>query len=265
MAWRDFDYTGVLFEGAYGLPLSERVALVTGGSRGIGKGIALGLAREGVRIAISYRSNKAAAQNTLRQLQERGAECFAVEADSGDPAKVGFLVDKVVERFGRLDILVNNVGEFNWKPVAETSVEEWKNVIASNLFSVFYASKAVLPPMRRHHWGRIINLGALGAERSFGQGTISAYAAAKAAVVSFSRSLAIEEAKHGITVNVINPSNIDERELTADEARRMHDSRSPIGRPPSAEDVATAVKFFASDGADFITGQALNVSGGWML
>jgi len=247
------------------LPLSERVALVTGGSRGIGKGIALGLAREGVRIAISYRSNKAAAQNALRQLQERGAECFAVEADAGDPAKVQFLVDKVVERFGRLDILVNNVGEFNWKPVAETSVEEWKNVIASNLFSVFYASKAVLPPMRRHHWGRIINLGALGAERSFGQGTISAYAAAKAAVVSFSRSLAIEEAKHGITVNVINPSNIDERELTADEARRMHDSRSPIGRPPSAEDVATAVKFFASDGADFITGQALNVSGGWML
>jgi len=239
--------------------------LVTGGSRGIGKGIALGLAREGVRIAISYRSNKGAAQNALRQLQEVGAECFAVEADSGDPAKVQFLVDKVVERFGRLDILVNNVGEFNWKPVAETSVEEWKGVVASNLFSVFYASKAVLPTMRRHHWGRIINLGALGAERSFGQGTISAYAAAKAAVVSFSRSLAIEEAKHGITVNVINPSNIDERELTADEARRMHDSRSPIGRPPSAEDVATAVKFFASDGADFITGQALNVSGGWML
>lgn len=247
------------------MPLSERIALVTGGSRGIGKGIALGLASEGVRIAISYRSNKGAAQSALRQLQERGVECFAVEADSGDPAKVQFLVDKVVERFGRLDILVNNVGEFNWKPVAETSVEEWKNVIASNLFSVFYASKATLPVMRRQHWGRIINLGALGAERSFGQGTISAYAAAKAAVVSFSRSLAIEEAKHGITVNVINPSNIDERELTADEARRMHDSRSPIGRPPSAEDVSTAVKFFASDGADFITGQALNVSGGWML
>ena len=247
------------------MPLSERIGLVTGGSRGIGKGIALGLASEGVRIAISYRSNKGAAQSALRQLQERGVECFAVEADSEDPGEVQFLVDKVVERFGGLDILVNNVGEFNWKPVAETSVEEWKGVIDSNLFSVFYACKAVLPVMRRQHWGRIINLGALGAERSFGQGTISAYAAAKAAVVSFSRSLAIEEAKHGITVNVINPSNIDERELTADEARRMHDSRAPIGRPPSAEDVSTAVKFFASDGADFITGQALNVSGGWML
>ena len=108
-------------------------------------------------------------------------------------------------------------------------------------------------------------MGAMGAERAFGQGTISAYAAAKAAVVAFSRSLAVEEAKHGITVNVINPSNVDEKELTLDEARKIRDVRAPIGRPPSAEDVATAVKFFASDEADFITGQVLSVSGGWML
>ncbi|MFZ0580864.1 MAG: SDR family oxidoreductase [Candidatus Acidiferrales bacterium] len=247
------------------MPLRQKTALITGGGRGIGKGIAEGLAREGVRIAISYRINKTAAQNTLRQLQAQGAECFAVEADATDAEKVQFLIDTVVERFGRLDILVNNVGEFNWKPVAETSLQEWEEIIASNLFSVFYASKAVLPAMRRQHWGRIVNLGAVGAERGFGQGTISAYAAAKAAVVSFSRSLAIEEAKHGITVNVINPSNIDERELTADEARRIHDARSPIGRPPSSEDVAAAVKFFASDSADYITGQVINVTGGWML
>jgi 3-oxoacyl-[acyl-carrier protein] reductase len=245
--------------------LRQRTALITGGSRGIGKGIALGLAREGVRVAISYRSNKTAAQNTLRQIQSSGSECFAVEANATDPQKVQYLLDKVLERFGRLDILVNNVGEFNWKPVAETTLEEWKAVFESNLYSVFYASKAALPAMRRQRWGRVINLGAVGAERSFGQGTISSYAAAKAAVVSFSRSLAIEEAKHGITVNVINPSNIDEKELTIDEARRLHDSRFPIGRPPSAEDVSTAVKFFASDAADYITGQVLNVSGGWML
>ena len=247
------------------MSLNERTALITGGTRGIGKGIAQGLAREGVRIAISYRSNKAAAQSALRQLQAEGAECFAVEADSSDSQKVQFLVEKVIERFGRLDILVNNVGEFNWKPVAETSVEEWQQVVSSNLFSVFYASKAVIAAMRRQHWGRIISLGAVGAERGFGQGTISAYAAAKAAVVSFSRSLAIEEAKHGITVNVVNPANIDERELTMDEARRIKDARSPAGRPPSAEDVTAAVKFFASDSADYITGQVLNVTGGWML
>ena len=247
------------------MPLRQKTALITGGGRGIGKGIAQELAREGVRVAISYRMNKTAAQNTLRHLQAQGAECFAVEADAINPEKVQFLIDKVLERFGRLDILVNNVGEFNWKPVAETSLQEWEEVIASNLFSVFYASKAALPAMRRQHWGRIVNLGAVGAERGFGQGTISAYAAAKAAVVSFSRSLAIEEAKNGITVNVINPSNIDERELTADEARRIRDARSPIGRPPSSEDVAAAVKFFASDSADYITGQVINVTGGWML
>jgi NAD(P)-dependent dehydrogenase (short-subunit alcohol dehydrogenase family) len=247
------------------LSLREKAALVTGWSRGIGKGIALGLGQEGARIAISYRSNKAAAQNTLRSLQVKGAECFAIEADVTDAAKVQFLIDKVVERFGRLDILVNNVGEFNWSSVADTSVEEWQKILASNLLSVFYTSKAVLPVMRRQRWGRIVNLGAVGAERAFGQATISAYAAAKAAVVSFTRSLAVEEAKHGITVNTVNPSNIDERELTPSEARRVRDARFPIGRPPTAEDVAAAVKFFVSDGADYITGQVLNVSGGWML
>jgi NAD(P)-dependent dehydrogenase (short-subunit alcohol dehydrogenase family) len=245
--------------------LRQRTALVTGGSRGIGRGIAQGLARERARVAISYRSNKAAAQQTLHQLQTLGVQCFAVEADATDPSKVQFLVDTVLERFGRLDILVNNVGEFNWKPVVETSIEEWTSIIHSNLLSVFYASRAALAPMRRQHWGRIINIGAVGAERAFGQATISAYAAAKAAVVSFSRSLAVEEAKHGITVNVVNPSNIDEKDLTLDEARRLSDARFPAGRPPSAEDVSAAVKFFASEPADYITGQVLNVSGGWML
>ncbi len=247
------------------MTLRQRTALVTGGSRGIGRGIAAGLARERARVVISYRSNKAAAQQTLHQLQTLGAECLAVEADATDPAKVQFLVDTVIERFGRLDILVNNVGEFNWKPVVDSSSEEWISIIHSNLLSVFYASKAVIAPMRRQRWGRIINLGAVGAERAFGQATISAYAAAKAAVVSFSRSLAVEEAKHGITVNVVNPSNIDEKDLTLDEARRLSDARFPAGRPPSAEDVSAAVKFFASEGADYITGQVLNVSGGWML
>lgn len=247
------------------MPLRGRVALITGGSRGIGRGIAEGLAREGVRVAISYRNNKSAAQTTLKHLQEAGVESLAVEADATEEAQVNVMIGKVQERFGRLDILVNNVGEFNWKPVLESSREEWEDIIASNLYSVFYASKAVLPAMRRQRWGRIVNLGAVGAERAFGQGTISAYAAAKAAVVSFSRSLAIEEAKHGITVNVVNPSNVDERGLTADEARRIRDARAPIGRPPSSDDVTAAVKFFASDGADYITGQVLNVTGGWMI
>lgn len=247
------------------MTLRQRVALVSGGSRGIGKGIAMNLGREGARVAISYRTNKAAAQNTLRQLQAIGCECFAVEADATDAAQTEKLVSSVTERFGRVDVLVNNVGIFNWGTVAETTVEEWRRVLDSNLLSVFLTSKAALPVMRRQRWGRIINLGAVGAERGFGQATISAYAAAKAAVVAFSRSLALEEAKSGITVNVVNPPNIDDKELSLDEARRMRDARFPVGRPPSADDVAEAVKFLASEAADYITGQVLSVSGGWMM
>ncbi len=247
------------------MSLRQKAALVTGGTRGIGKGIAAALGHEGARLAIAYRSNKAAAQNTLRALQAEGAQCFAIEADVTNPSKIDFLVQRVLDRYGRLDILVNNVGEFRWKLLSESTLEEWQEILNSNLLSVLYASKAALPAMRRQRWGRIINLGAVGAERSFGQAKISAYAAAKAAVVAFSRSLAIEEAKNGITVNVVNPSNIDEKELTLAEARRIRDARFPIGRPPTAEDVAAAVLFFASEKADYITGQVLNVSGGWLL
>jgi 3-oxoacyl-[acyl-carrier protein] reductase len=247
------------------MPLRDRVALVTGGSRGIGRGIAVRLAQEGARVAIAYRSNKMAAQQTLRHLQTSGADCVAVETDITDPARAEQLLRTVADRFGRLDILVNNVGDFRWGTLAESPLEDWQNVFSSNLMTVLYMSRAALPHMRRGRWGRIINLGAVGAERAFGQAKISAYASAKAAVVALSRSLALEEAKNGITVNVVNPSSIDEKELSLNEARRMRDARFPIGRPPTVEDVAATVAFFASEEAEYVTGQVVNVSGGWML
>jgi 3-oxoacyl-[acyl-carrier protein] reductase len=247
------------------MSLRNRVALVTGGSRGIGRGIAARLAQNGARVAIAYRSNKAAAQQTLRQLQANGAECVAVETDISDPARAELLVKTVVDRFGRVDVVVNNVGDFRWGTVAETTLEDWNGIFSSNLLTVLYMCRAVLPHMRRGRWGRIVNLGAVGAERAFGQAKISAYAAAKAAVVALSRSLALEEAKNGITVNVVNPSSIDENELTLDEARRIRDARFPIGRPPTVDDVAATVAFFASEEAEYVTGQVMNVSGGWML
>ena len=247
------------------MSLRNRVALITGGSRGIGKGIAARLAQEGARVAIAYRSNKTAAQQTLRQLQTSGADCVAVETDICDPALAEQLVRTVVDRFGRLDIVVNNVGDFRWGTLGESALEDWQRVFTSNLLTVLYVSRAALPHMRRGRWGRFINLGAVGAERAFGQAKISAYAAAKAGVVALSRSLALEEAKNGITVNVVNPSSIDENELTLSEARRIRDARFPIGRPPTVEDVAASVAFFASEEAEYVTGQVVNVSGGWML
>lgn len=247
------------------MPLVNRVALITGAGRGLGKGIALSLASEGMRLALCYRGNRTAAQQTARQVQARGAEALVLQADVTVPAQAEKLATGVVKHYGRLDALINNVGEFGWRPVVETTVAEWESVIASNLFSVFYVSKQVLPVMRRQRWGRIINLGAVGAERAFGQAKISAYAAAKAAVASFTRSLAIEEAPYGITVNMINPSNVDDQELTREEAVRIHDARFPVGRPPSAEDVAAAIRFFLADEAGYTTGQVVTVSGGWML
>jgi 3-oxoacyl-[acyl-carrier protein] reductase len=247
------------------MSLRHRVAIVTGGTRGIGKGIALGLAREGARIALVYRANKAAAQTALRQLQAVGADCVAVETDISGPARAEQLIKTVADRYGRVDILVNNVGEFRWGTLAESSVEEWTGIFDSNVTTVFHMCRAALPLMRKGRWGRIVNLGAVGAERAFGQAKISAYAAAKAAVVAMSRSLALEEAKNGITVNVVNPSNIDEKDLTLEEARKLKDARYPIGRPPTVDDVAAAVSFFASEEAEYVTGQVVNVSGGWML
>ncbi len=247
------------------MPLVNRVALVTGGSRGLGKGIALSLAAEGMRIALSFRGNRSAAQQTARQIQTRGAEALVVQADATLPAQVTKLVESTVKHYGRLDVLINNVGEFGWGTVHDTTVEEWEKVVASNLHSVFYMSRQVLPVMRRQRWGRIVSLGAVGAERAFGQAKISAYAAAKAAVASFTRSLAIEEAPYGITVNMVNPSNVDDQELTREEAGRIHDSRFPVGRPPSAEDVAAAIRFFLMDEAGYTTGQVVSVSGGLML
>ncbi len=247
------------------MPLYNRVALVTGASRGIGKEIALTLGRAGARVALSYLTNKIGAQKVLEALRAFRTDGWIAQTDVTDPLRVKSLVEDVIQRFGRIDILVNNVGDFEWKPVFDTSLDEWHAIISSNLYSAFYGSKYALSTMRRQRWGRIVNLGAVGAERAFGQAKISAYSAAKAALVAFSRSLALEEARHGITVNVVNPPIIDDPELSLEEAARVADTRFPVGRPATARDVAEAVKFFASPEAAFVTGQVINVSGGWML
>ena len=247
------------------MPLVNRVALITGAGRGLGKGIALSLAAEGMRLALCYRGNRTAAQQTARQIQARGAEALVFQADVTAPAQAARLVAGTVKHFGRLDVLINNVGEFGWGAVMDSTAVEWERLVASNLYSVFYMCKETLPVMRQQRWGRIVNLGAVGADRAFGQAKISAYAAAKAGVASFTRSLAIEEARYGITVNMVNPSNVDDQQMTREEADRVHDARFPIGRPPSAEDVAAAVKFFISEDAGYSTGQIVTVSGGWML
>lgn len=247
------------------MSLRNRVALVTGSARGIGKEIALTLGRAGARVAVSYRTNKLGAQKVVAELRALGVDGLAIMSDVTDPVRVKEMVNTVVGHFGRLDVVVNNVGNFEWKTVVDSTEEEWDAIIASNLYSAFYVTKFALPIMRRQHWGRIVNLGSVGAERAFGQAKISAYSAAKAGLVAFTRSAALEEARNGITLNVVNPPIIDDKDLSLEQAERLKDARFPVGRPATARDVAEAVKFFASQEAAFITGQVVSVSGGWML
>lgn len=217
--------------------LSDRVALVTGSSRGLGRGIALTLARQGATVVVNYMSRADAAAETVRRIATSGGHAWALQRDVTDPVQVATLVDAILDRYGRLDILVNNVGTFLWRDVFEQSDDEWQQVIASNFTSVFYCTRAVLPAMRRQGWDRIVNLGIT--------------------------CVALEEAQYGITVNVVCPGVVPDTGRSLTEARTIHDPAVPVGRPGTWEDIANAVLFFVTDEASFVTGAVLEVNGGW--
>jgi len=248
--------------------LAGRVVLVTGSSRGLGAELVRVLASLGARVVINCRSGLDAAECLGAELRGKGAEALVCRADVTDFAQAGVLVDETARAFGSVDVLVNTVGTFGWHPVAETDPAEWRRMMASNLDSVYHMCRLSLPIMRQKHWGRIVNMGAVGAERASGEPKIAAYSAAKAAVVAFSKALALEEARYGITVNVISPGVLVDDALPAPPpppGSATWTDRVPVGRAGSAADVARAVAFFASPAAGFLTGQVLAVAGGWHL
>ena len=246
-------------------PLAGKAALVTGGSRRIGKVLAQALAVDGADVALTYRSHARQAESVVESLHELGRRSFAIRADLTRPADCRRVVDTAARRLGRLDILVNNVGEWIVKPVASLRLEEWREVIDSNLTATFLCSQAAIPWMRRHGWGRIINLGAAGAYRAHGTARMASFYAAKAGIVAFSKSLAREVGKYGITVNVVSPGVIKAPELSLATARRRVDPDTAVRRPGTGADLAAAVRFLASDGAEFVTGDVIGVTGGWLL
>jgi 3-oxoacyl-[acyl-carrier protein] reductase len=249
--------------------LRGKVVLVTGSGRGLGAQLARAAARRRARVVINCRSDERAAESVALEVQRAGGEALVCRADVADYEQARGLVEETLKVFGRLDVLVNAVGAFSWKPVAEMPPAEWRQLLASNLDSVYHMCRLALPHMRRHHWGRIVNMGAVGAERALGQPQVSAYSAAKAAVIAFSRSLALEEARCGITVNVISPGALmDDGPARLSRSAHAHtglEDRVPVGRSGSPEDVVRAVYFFVSPAADFLTGQVLSVAGGWQL
>jgi NAD(P)-dependent dehydrogenase (short-subunit alcohol dehydrogenase family) len=249
--------------------LRGKVLLVTGSGRGLGAVLVRAAAQRRAQVVINCRADERSAQALAVEVRRAGGEALVYRADVSEHDQARALVDATAREFGRIDVLVNTVGAFSWKPVADLPPQEWRGVMASNLDSVFHMCRLVLPHMRRNHWGRIVNVGAVGAERALGQPQVSAYSAAKAAVIAFSRSLALEEARCGITVNVVSPGVLTDdgpAPLTGPHhaATNLGD-RVPVGRAGSPEDVVRAVFFFASPAADFLTGQVLSVAGGWLL
>ena len=245
--------------------LANKTALVTGASRGIGRATALELAKAGAEVAVNYAGNRAAAEEVLAQIQAAGGQAFMVQADVGDAAAVDAMVKSVVEQFGSIDILVNNAGITRDNLIMRMKEEDWDAVIHTNLKGIFNCTKVVTKLMMKQRYGRIVNMtSVVGVMGNAGQ---SNYAAAKAGVIGFTKSMAKELASRNITVNAVAPGYIS-TDMTADlpdQAKADLQSQIPLQRLGNPADVASAVLFLVSPGADYITGQTLHVDGGMVM
>lgn len=243
-----------------------KVALVTGGSRGIGRAVALDLAARGNRVAVNcYAGNEDDAAEVLGEIVAVGGEGITVQADVSDPDEVDFLFAKVTDQLGPVDILVNNAGITRDGLLLRMDTSDWDAVISTNLRSVYLCSKAALRPMVRSRWGRIISISSVaGISGNAGQAN---YAASKAGVIGFTKSAAKEVGSRGVTVNAVAPGFIDTvmtRSLP-DDVREAASGAIALGRFGLATEVASAVGYLASDEAAYITGQVLVVDGGMAL
>jgi 3-oxoacyl-[acyl-carrier protein] reductase len=245
--------------------LDERVALVTGGSRGIGRAIAQSLATTGATVIVNYRGNQAAADETVASIESAGGKAVAIQADVANGEDVERLFKEVSERFGRIDILVNNAGITRDTLMLRMKDDDWDAVMDTNLRGLFLCTRAALRPMTRARWGRIINItSVVGLMGNAGQAN---YAAAKAGIIGFSKSVAREIGSRSITVNAVAPGFID-TELTAvlgPDTREALIKQIPLGRLGTPEDVASLVTFLASEQAAYITGQTFNTDGGMVM
>jgi len=243
----------------------SHVALVTGGSRGIGRAVALRLGSDGHSVAVNYTANPSAAAEVVEAITAAGGAAMAVHADVGDTDAVAAMFSEIEERLGRVGILVNNAGITRDDLLMRMAPDEWDDVIQTNLRSVYLCTRAAMRGMLRLKWGRIISMSSVsGISGNPGQAN---YAASKAAIIGFSKSVAREIGSRNITVNVVAPGFIetDMTEQLGDEVAEQVIARVALGRLGKPEEIAAAVGYLASDDAAYVTGQTLVVDGGLAL
>ena len=236
----------------------SRGALVTGSASGIGRGIALALARDGYDVAVHHRRSAPEAEATRAEIEALGARAITLQADLTDRLAAAALVEQAHDELGSLAVLVNNVGNYVYRPLDELSLEEWDDVFATNLDATLATCRTAVPLMRSAGGGRIVNLGYAGAQNLVARPNMTAYAIAKTGVVLLTKAIARGEAANGITANVVAPGVIEN-------SATKPLGEIPAGREGRIEEVAAAVLYFISPGAAYVTGQVLEVAGGWNL
>lgn len=233
-------------------------ALVTGAAKGIGRAIALDLASKGFDVAVHYNRSLSAAKEVADSAAACGVKALTLPADVTKPDEVRSLVDSAAEGLGGLSVVVNNVGNYLKKPIEEVNVEEWHEILNSNLNATFYVTQAALPHLKAAGWGRIVNLGFAGAQNLVARPSIVPYAIAKTGIILYTKALAKQLVKYNITANVVSPG-------VAENSVSQPLEQIPCGRPATLDELVRAVDFFIAPDSDYITGQVVEVAGGWNI
>lgn len=245
--------------------LSDKSVLITGASRGIGRAIALEMAKNGAKVAVNYAGNEAKAQEVVEEIRELGGQAIKIQADVSNETEVKAMISEVIDSFGRLDVLVNNAGITRDNLLMRMKESEFDEVINTNLKGVFLSTKVVTRQMMKQRSGRIINIASVvGVSGNAGQAN---YVAAKSGVIGLTKTAAKELASRNITVNAVAPGFIttDMTDQLSDEQRGQLLNLIPLQRLGTGEDVASIVRFLASDDASYITGQTIQVDGGMVM
>ena len=242
--------------------MAERVALITGGAKGIGRGIALDLAAQQWSVAICYRTSEAEAQLTALAITQRGGHALAVCCDVSKPTAAKDLVAQVEQRWGHIDALINGAGPYHRVNLFEETVEGWNEMFDGNLHPIFYLAQAVAPGMKARKSGRIISFSMANADQMISQPDVTAHYIAKAGVLILTRTLAKLLAPHGITVNAISPGFIDSGSVPLEELAGMT-KRIPAGYIGTVDDTVAAVRYLLSDEARYVNGANIQISGAW--